>query len=363
MTEPLSTDLFASLEQCNNFTMPPFSHYDVFPQFDPSTFISTFDLPDNSTSSSDNEVHSPYAIPSPLVPSPTYVDALNDSSTIGVKRKTLEVPVTLPGIVVDELIKSQEEKKSRLARKAELARQSRRKKKMRMNDLENDVSDLQRQLELAKDEIKKLQDKNSFLLQSQSHHHHVTVSKTATSDQLITEILKLNGMLLKKPPTTPLSNVKKNEEKTQEEKNMERLISELIFSFQKDTSVRNSNLQNLQQDLVPSMAIQFLEWTLTRGDQFYNDGTQFGHLFDETMQSTPTQISQLLSLRKNNNEESKISDAKVLEALETLKQAFAQRTAQVETFSKLSAIFTPQQFASFLHYVKMFGHVLIKVPA
>jgi len=363
MTEPLSTDLFASLEQCNNFTMPPFSHYDVFPQFDPSTFISTFDLPDNSTSSSDNEVHSPtYPIPSLLPSSPAYVDALNDSSTIGVKRKTREVPVTLPGIVVDELIKSQEEKKLRLARKAELARQSRRKKKMRMNDLENDVSDLQRQLELAKDEIKKLQDKNSFLLQSQSHHHHVTVSKTATSDQLITEILKLNGMLPKKAPTTPLSNVKKNEEKTQEEKNMERLISELIFSFQKDTSVRNSNLQNLQQDLVPSMAIQFLEWTLTRGDQFYNDGTQFGHLFDETMQSTPTQISQLLSLRKS-NEESKITDAKVLEALETLKQAFAQRTAQVETFSKLSAIFTPQQFASFLHYVKMFGHVLIKVPA
>jgi len=112
MTDPLSTDLFASLEQCNNFTMPPFTHYDVFPQFDPATFIN-IDLPDNSTSSSDNEVHSPtYAIPPSLVPnSPAYVDALNDSSTIGVKRKTREIPVTLPGIVVDELIKSQEEKK------------------------------------------------------------------------------------------------------------------------------------------------------------------------------------------------------------------------------------------------------------
>jgi len=232
---------------------------------------------------------------------------------------------------------------------------------MRMADLENDVSDLQRQLDMAKDEIKKLQEKNNSILQSQSQQH--LPSKTATtSDQLIGEILKLNGFLPK--TSSPLSTFKKNEERTQEEKNMERLFNELVFSFQKDTSIRKSHLQNLQQELVPNMAIQFLEWTLTRGDQFYNnDGTQFGHLFCETMQSTPTQLSQLLALRKNNNEELKINDAKVLEALETLKQAFNQRTAQVDTFSKLASIFSPQQLAAFLHYVKMFGHVLIKVPA
>jgi len=111
------------------------------------------------------------------------------------------------------------------------------------------------------------------------------------------------------------------------------------------------------------MAIQFLEWSLTRGDQFYNDGTQFGHLFYETLHCTPTQVSQLLALRKPNNEDSKINDTKIAEALEILKQASKQRTAQVETFTKLSSILTPLQLSEFLHYVKMFGHVLIKVPA
>jgi len=151
--------------------------------------------------------------------------------------------------------------------------------------------------------------------------------------------------------------------KTQEEKNLEKLASDLIFSFQKESSLRNSHLQNLQQDLAPTMAIQFLEWSLTRGDQFYNDGTQFGHLFYETLHCTPTQVSQLLALRKPNNEDSKINDTKIAEALEILKQASKQRTAQVETFTKLSSILTPLQLSEFLHYVKMFGHVLIKVPA
>jgi hypothetical protein len=362
MTE-LSTDFFASLEQCN-FPMPALTRYDVFPQFDPSSFIAPLDPPDSTNSGSDNEPpNSPSLsiISSPLSPSPPYhLGALNPS-TIGIKRKNpTEIPVTLPGTVVEELIKSQEEKKSRLARKAELARQSRRKKKMRLSDLENEVAELQGELAQAKEEIKRLTLKNNSLLNTQP------TIKELNIEHLMDNILKAKGPTLMCPPPPPslsASPTKKNEEKTSNDLKIEQLVPELLLSLQKESSSVNSSLQALQQALVPNMAIQFLEWTLTRGDHFYSEATQFGHLFYETMQSTPTQVLALLALRKASNEDFKLKDAKVMEALEIVKNALTQRSAQVETFTKLRSIFTPHQLATYLQYVKMFGHVLVKVPA
>jgi len=362
MTDALSTDFFASLEQCN-FPMPSLSRYDVFPQFDPASFITPLDHPDSTNSSgSDNEPHSPLSVasPSPLSPSPPFIPgALKDPlNTIGVKRKTShnEIPVTLPGQVVEELIKSQEEKKSRLARKAELARQSRRKKKMRMCDLETEVSELQGELAQAREEIKRLTQKNNTLLTSQQSIKEVNL------DNLVDAILKAKGPTLMCPaPVTTF--LKKIEEKTQSDLKIEELVPELMVGIKKETVAMTAAVENLQHSLAPNMAIQFLEWTLTRGDPFYSEATQFGHLFYETMQATPQQVLALLALRKPPTDDFKLKDVKMVEALEVVKQGLQQRTAQVETFTKLRAIFTPPQLATYLQYVKMFGHVLVKVPA
>jgi len=226
-----------------------------------------------------------------------------------------------------------------------------------MGDLETEVSELQGALAQAKEEIKRLTQKNNVLLQTQQQ-----IVKQPNFDQLMEEILKVKGpTLMCTSPSTLYT--KKTEEKTQNDIRIEQLILDLMLSFEKETSAVKSNLHTLQQSLVPNMAIRFLEWTLTRGDHFYSEATQFGHLFYETMQSTPAQVLALLALRSTFNEDSKLKDAKVMEAIEIVKQALNQRTAQVETFRKLRSIFTPQQLATYLQYVKMFGHVLIKVPA
>jgi len=99
--------------------MPSLSRpYDLFPQFDPSTFITPLDLSDQSTTSSgsDNESLSPstpLTVSSPLSSTSATYQPSTPSSTIGAKRKTPETvnPVTLPAAVHEELVKSQEEKK------------------------------------------------------------------------------------------------------------------------------------------------------------------------------------------------------------------------------------------------------------
>jgi len=359
MTDALCADMFSNLDL--PLPMPPVNRLDFFPQFDPSTFIAQ-DVPDSASSGSDNEPISPQMlVPSPLPAMPIFpafstpikIDNLPSNmketspTAKGTKRKgAASDPVTLPGTVVKELLKSQEEKKSRLARKAELARQSRRKKKMRMGDLEKEVADLQAELAQAKEEIKRLAVKNSSLSCS---------PKIANPAQLIDDILKCKA-------TIPSKLKKADREKTPAELKLDHLVSEMMLSIKKENASIDLHLQSLQQSLVPNMAVQFLEWTLTRGEPFYSETTQFGHLFSETMQSAPQQIQSLLQLRKDFKEDLKLKDAKVSEAFEIVKKVFAIRAQQTETFEKLRSIFTPQQLATYMQYVKQFGHVLVKVP-
>jgi len=222
-----------------------------------------------------------------------------------------------------------------------------------MCDLETENAELQGELAAAKEEIKRLTMKIS------------SPQTTTNLDQMIEEILKWKGpSLMCSPPSLSMTQMMmKKENKTASELKIEQLIPELMLAVAKDPLVVNTQVRTLEQSLVPNMAIQFLEWTLTRGDHFYSEGTQFGHLFHETMQAAPQQLLALLALRKSVNEDFKVKDVKVTEAFEVIKQSLQQRAQQVESFAKLRSIFTPQQLATYLQYVKMFGHVLIKVPA
>jgi len=339
MADSLTPDFFSS---CLDIQLPSVTQIDLFAQFDPSqfdpsTFIAPFDPPTDSTGSSgsDNDSSSPLPFPSTPVPpfvSPVPLKAEPDSPN-GLKRKAPATsPVTLPAPVVKELLKSQEEKKSRLARKAELARQSRRKKKMRMCDLEKEVTTLQVQLTQAREEIKKLTKNNTITNLGKTNS-----APALTFDQLVTELVTGKG----KPNS---------------------LVTDLLLTLKKDNTSLETFLQTLNQSLAPPMAVQFLEWTLTRGEHFYNESTQFGHLFHETMKSSSEQIQSLLSLRKQVQTEIKLKDQKVIDAITSLQSALQTRIKQTETFEKLRTIFTPQQLVQYLNYAKQFGHVLIKVP-
>jgi len=254
-----------------------------------------------------------------------------------------------PG-TIQELLQEQDLKKKRLARKAELARLSRRKKKVRMVDLEDEVAKYKAELDRLKEENKRLmqeQATTSVSNKKRKKSRQEEPQPAPSVESAVDAILSLRGESLDNRAAT--------------------LIHEVGQAFQSQASAIDVYLKSLEKYVTPCLPIQFLDWVFSKGDKFYEDENGlFLSLFRDEMGATPEQIMKLMEIKDKNRDRTSSDKGKeqvLTESFRLLERLVRQRgsAAHAETFQKLRTIFTPAQLVTYFRWVAKFGPVCVKI--
>lgn len=234
-----------------------------------------------------------------------------------------------------KLIEEQNLQKQRLLRKAEQARLSRKRKKMRMQELENET-------DFLRGEVKRL--------------------KTA----LIQKERKIDAMAAA-VPSKPVesSDYKEMFSKLQasvnsyDEDAIAKQLSVMVKTLQNTSTNPVNDMETFFARLAPSLPIRFLDWILGRQASFYEDkGGLWNSLFAQEVGISEAQMEKIKKLRSQ-----RIQTAGDKESLiEQLGLHFKQQNEmQNVLMDKISNILGPKQLAKFLLWVHKFGAVCIQI--
>lgn len=275
----------------------------------------------SSASSSDNDA-------------PTLPTIASNSSTARANGPTIAVDKQ----EMMKLIEEQTIQKQRLLRKAEQARLSRKRKKMKMQELEKE-SDFLRQ------EVKRL--KTALAAQE----HKMAAMATA------------NNSFFK--PTTSASEYDEMFKKLEEamtrgkEATVATQVAYMLRSFQGTEPDAQKYLESFAARISPSLPVRFLQWILTKPDVFYKDKSGlWNSLLSEETGLSQKQMSEMMELRKICSEAPVNKEALIDQLGTHLKQ---QYELQSKVLEKISKILKPNQLAKFLVWVRKHGEVCIKI--
>jgi len=294
----------------------------------------------------------------PLVPG-----AAAPSSMPTTQPKTLPTSVSMDNIDIKHLLDEQELKRRRLARKAELARLSRRKKKVRMGDLEAEVERLNQELENAQARASATTSRGENK-QPVAHQPARSMLPSADDESLNVSVSAHQlAMAASNPAQAAHLPVLSN-----------KLLSTL--------TMRSHTLDTLNDAsaklTASSVSVRFLEWLLSQPDKFYMDPSGlWNDTFRQHVSASEEQLQALLMLRvelmKQKQMEQGISarvqnllasglSSSLLEAHQQLGAVLSmQQKHQTQNLAALHSFFSPSQFARFFDFAERFGPVLIKV--
>lgn len=241
----------------------------------------------------------------------------------------------ISGEFLEKLLAEQALKNQRLARKAELARISRKRKKDRLDELEEEVKRL-------KFEIKVLREKNASLLSNDLPNNR----NSLVDEVVLQEQAQLQKLIEKVVVVSNLSNESRNE------KDLNSLVPELVDCFIKRLTTSKSHLYSLEASISPCMPLRFLNWAMCQDDQFYADPSgMWTSLFKTQLRLSDMQLEQMLSLRNDMCQQRK--STKQAEVLYTqFKQALEESLDQSDSLlSRLRTILTSEQLAKFFVWV------------
>jgi len=268
----------------------------------------------------------------------------------GRKRKdeTLGIPIP-PGLSLNEiqnLMNDNEKTKAKKARKALLAREGRRKKNVRMNDLELQVAALQAELEKAKEENKRLVAEQSNGVVKRRRKKSRVMS--TTPDQAISAIVESDFPI------------------HQSEDKLHQLVIDVSEAFKAQATTAEAHVRCIENNIMPCTPLRFLDWVLTQRDAFYEDESGlFYSLFRDEMKATPEQLQQVLELKKIMIERGadKVKDQVLVSAFRAFDQLLRVKgsLSQPEYFERLRSIFTPKQLAIYFKWVQKFGPICVKI--
>jgi len=285
-----------------------------------------------------------------------FIPAISGSNAqIPIAKEPLNVLDTkglvLAQATVQELLEEKDIQKKRLARKAELARLSRRKKKLRMGDLEQQVAQLQAERDRLQKENKALAERAEL--------------EAPPVPTLLQSPLKNKGN--QEPSVEVLVDALAQADPSEVEHALEAKISAIARAIESQAATVERCMRVIEKSITPCLPMTFLQWAFDRNEKFYeNESGLFFSLFRDEMGATPQQMAQLTELRqqikKQNNEKAKEQHV-VLEAFKQLEQYIKQKAGsqQVEMFEKFRAIFTPRQLALYFKWVAKFGSICIKI--
>lgn len=310
------------------------------------------------------------------------VEFTGDSSSHG---SPTTPSLSTPGAPVDvdtirELLKEQDVKKYRLARKAELARMSRKRKKMRMNDLEDEVDRLKDELERAHKRIKVAEDKlceaqqqQQLLQQQQQAAPAPAVSAPAAAPpiQAFSSNLPFSPMMLEEENRSLHSAIRNalyrrpsnnNDNGSEEEVKIPAMVDNLVNVFKKQNMNALSQLTTMRDHMEIALPLRFLEWAMHQSDKFFNDPSGlWASLCHREIGLSASQLERLMSLRcEMQSQRSSASDVEM--AYNQFKSCMETHLSQAETnLARVVDIFSPEQLAKFFSWVDQFGSVCVKI--
>jgi hypothetical protein len=316
---------------CNN--SGPFSDLDPFFQDDPNSCPNQ-DF-GSSNSSSDFSSRGDHEIVPALS---KFTSSISDCSSASPSQShygDAENPTSLQSEAISQLLEEQNLKKQRLARKAELARLTRKRKNDRLSELEAEVKRLQTEVSFWKDRSTQV----------------IEISK-ATKNPVVDEVVleeerKLNESIQRLVLASKLNL------NSIDQVEMTSFVSELVEVFNKKGLTSKSKLASLETSLNPCMPLRFLNWALSQDEKFYDDPDGlWNNLFKKGVKLSDEQISQLLALRKDSKEQ--------LENGRKIDMLYRQFKAHLNTFifqsetnlEKLRCILSAEQLAQFFAWVE-----------
>jgi hypothetical protein len=272
----------------------------------------------------------------------------------------------------DGVVEDAAAKRRRLLRKAELARLSRKRKKTKLTDLEDQVKRLQDELAKAREQIQQA---------------------TASSEQpvacvipeVVKPVLTNDGKDLLAVSLAPLpvmddaekSNIETTiqaiiERKSETDDNSEPSVHNLLEHFAllhlRRVTYADVHLSSLQHLLSPSIPLEFLSWIMTQPDAppaaSYSNGnsTLYSSLFYEQLGVTSDeQKIELNALRTTIRKQHKW-DAEMRKAWHKLDVAVRKSMKQQnDNLERLRSILSEEQMQKYLAWVKQYGEVCLKI--
>jgi len=265
-----------------------------------------------------------------------------------------------------ELVREQNMKKARLARKAELARMSRRRKKGRLSDLEVEVNNLKADLERERKARKAAQEQlaaasQSFGRQLAQQPQVVACppipeapSAVPTETALLDEWKKLSEHLRKtlvEAATSP-----------QALQDAARLLTEMASNVKRRSAVPSTQVASMQSQMTQPLPLRFLEWVMNQKEHFYQDQSGLWQsLFHREMGLSPDQVASVLSLRAavQTQRASAMEIQASYTSLASNLQAYGVQSGC--NLDKFVSLLTPEQLCKFFSWVDNYGSVVVQI--
>lgn len=221
-------------------------------------------------------------------------------------------------------------KQRKLARKAELARLARKRKKCRLLDLEAQVESLQNELKLLKQENAQIN------LNNQNNN-----SAKENVNLAINNLININ-----------------NNDKIYLSRGIEKLI-ETQRLLENESFI---GLRNVKNSLIPILPLQFLSWIMNQNDNILCDETGLWFsLWRNELNCSPQQEIQLKSLRLTIRKQQKfaIETEKAFKKLDAAANKYFHQ--QTENLERIRAILDETQLAKYVTWCKNYGEICVKI--
>lgn len=219
-------------------------------------------------------------------------------------------------------------RRKRLARKAELARVSRKKKKDRIEELEAQLTQMQNELTIARQLCA-----SAAIRTEQTCNPGQPVASNFASD-------RLNKVMGDFANPNYLGA----------------FYSAFIDKIREDMT----QIDQLQTSMQSSLCLRFVQWIMNQNEKFYEDPSGLWYsLFSQELGASSAQLFQLLELRKEFAQKLSISGPDMVsQAFDALRKAMDDSSRLMAAFAQ---IFSPAQLTSFFQWVERFGPVCIKI--
>lgn len=248
---------------------------------------------------------------------------------------------------LEELLEEADLKRKRLARKAELARLSRKRKKTRVSELESEVAQLKEELSRERAKVTELENERLKRMISSSQGEN---SSTNLDDRLKAKFLELCQVPLEKASANPAV--------------VQTAVQDFVDAYKSKSACNGLQMAGFEKSFSSCVATNFVRWVLNQGDRFYNVENPSGlwsSLFKSDLGCSPEQLQKFLDLRTNIQgklrEWSEVETAfRKLSPL--MRSYFNESAATLESFVSLM---TPAQSVQFFQWVDKFGEVCVKI--
>lgn len=257
------------------------------------------------------------------------------------KKRTFD---SMQNVPLQELLEEADLKRKRLARKAELARLSRKRKKTRVSELEQEVQQLKVELERERTKVMELENERLKQL----------INSSQKGNQ---EAVNLDQCL-----QTKLKNICQLPTSTADNKTVYSVIQDFMDTHASKNACNDVHVVGFENSLGSCVVFSFLRWIMNQNDKFYTDpsGLWFS-LFTQDLKCSPAQIQKLMGFRekmKGKFQEWNEVEAAFKRLCPLLRSYYGESANTLNSFVQL---LEPLQVVNFFKWVEKFGEVCVKI--